>query len=318
MKLFSTIQLPLQIINNFKLKGANLTMENNELQQIDNQKEQYAKQLNESFDLLVPEGWDQAKIKQEFINKQLEKKFADTTSNNEINMRQGVATSNESELREIAEQTSGNEIATSNTDSVASKFGVTYETAANYEPHQYANIYPDSTQAEFESLVEDMRVHGQYEPAIIFEGKIADGRTRQKAQRELKRPMLAYEWLGTPEELLNYLHAKSQHRNLTSQQRAIVSLQFLEAEKELAKHRQGMRTDLQQIVTAIKGRASEITAKRHGTNRTYLGYAETIQNKAEELLEFVKKNEIPIGQAKLLAEKIDSPEQRLKAVEIYI
>ena len=94
-------------------------------------------------------------------------------------------------------------------------------------------------------------------------------------------------------------------------------MQFLKAEKELAEQRRGMRTDLQQIVTAVKGRASEITAKRNGTNRTYLGYAEKIQDKAEELLEFVKRNEIPITQAKLLAESIDNPEQRLNAIATY-
>ncbi len=85
----------------------------------------------------------------------------------------------------------------------------------------------------------------------------------------------------------------------------------------MAKQRQGMRTDLNKIVNTIKGRASDITAKKHGTNRTYLGYAEKINEKAEELLNYVKRNEIPITQAKLLAEKIESREDRLEAVEEY-
>lgn len=203
-------------------------------------------------------------------------------------------------------------------DSTASKFSAVFETRNNYETHPFAEIFPDATKEEYESLLEDIRVHGQYEPVILFEGRIADGRTRQIAQEELNYPMLVHEWLGTPEELLNYLYAKTQHRNLTSQQRAVISLQFLKTERQLAQQRKGMRTDLQQIVTAVKGRASEITAKRHGTNRTYLSYAEAIQENAEELLEFVKRNEIPIGQVKLLAEKIRDKDQRLEAAKTYL
>lgn len=242
--------------------------------------------------------------------------IGNTVIPDEIDMRQNAAIRYESTLQEAEKLSTVNEHVHP-IDVPVSKFGDEYKTFDFYDVHPYAEIFPDATQAEYESLLEDMRVHGQYDPVIIFEGKIADGRTRQKVQKELRRSIIAHEWLGSPEELLNYLHAKSQHRNLNSQQRAVVSLQFLKIEKELAKQRQGMRTDLQQIVTAVKGRASEITAKRHGTNRTYLGYAEKIQEKAEELLEFVKKNEIPISQAKLLAEKVDTPEQRIEAIEAY-
>lgn len=233
-----------------------------------------------------------------------------------MDILESITTSNESKLHKMTELTSGNGIAASH-NSTVSKFSAVFETKNNYKAHPFAEIFPDATNDEYERLLEDMRVHGQYEPVIIFEGRIADGRTRQMAQQELNYQLLVHEWLGTPEELLNYLYAKTQHRNLTSQQRAVISLQFLKAERQLAQQRKGMRTDLQQIVTAVKGRASEITAKRHGTNRTYLGYAEKIQEKAEELLEFVKKNEIPISQAKLLAEQIDTPEQRIEAIGLY-
>lgn len=241
--------------------------------------------------------------------------MGNSTIANEMDMRQSVATSHESGLQEITKPTSDNEIASSK--NLASKLSAVFETMDNFEAHSFAEIFPDATKEEYESLLEDVRVHGQYEPVIVFEGKIADGRTRQKAQQELQQPMEVHEWLGTSEELLNYLHAKSQHRNLNSQQRAVISLQFLKAEKELAEQRRGMRTDLEHIVAAVKGRATEITAKKHGTNRTYLSYAETIQTKAEELLDYVKRNEIPIGQAKLLAEKLDNKEQRLEAVKTY-
>ncbi len=49
-----------------------------------------------------------------------------------------------------------------------------------------------------------------------------------------------------------------------------------------------------------------------------MSYAEIIQENADELLEYVKRNEIPIGQAKLLAEQMPDKDQRLEAVKTYL
>jgi len=244
----------------------------------------------------------------------------------EVNMGKSSTTSSESELQETAEPTSGNGSATSN-NIHASKFDSVFETKDNYEPHPFAEIFPESTLAEIENLLESVKNHGQYEPIIIFEGKIADGRTRKKVQDMLKRPTLAQEWLGEPEELLNYLYAKSQHRNLTSQQRAVIALQFVEAERALAKQRQGMRMDLQHIVDALRenekaktknrGRALDCVAKKLKTNRTYIGQAEYVQQNAGELLDYVKRNEVSLSHAKILAQKIPSPEDRQTALQKY-
>ncbi|BBB92270.1 ParB N-terminal domain-containing protein [Methylomusa anaerophila] len=241
--------------------------------------------------------------------------MGNSTIANEMDMRQSVATSHESGLQEITESTTGNEFASSK--NLASKFSAVFETMDNFEAHSFAEIFPDATKEEYESLLEDVRVHGQYEPVIIFEDKIADGRTRQKAQQELKRSLLAQTWLGSSEELLNYLYAKSQHRNLNSQQRAVVALQFVQVERELAQKRKGMRTDLNRIVDAVRGRALDQVAKKGGTNRTYIAYAEKIDKEANELLDYVKRNEIPITQAKLLAEKLKISQDRLAAVSEY-
>jgi len=241
----------------------------------------------------------------------------ESISSNEMGIRQTVATSNEISLQKQIETTCDNEFDKSIIATIESRFSPTFMTTANYESHSFAEIFPDATESEFNSLLADMEVHEQFEPIIIFEGKIADGRTRKKVQDTLKRQTLAHEWIGEPQELLNYLYAKSQHRNLNSQQRAVISLQFVQAERDLAKGRQGMRTDLNKILNAVKGRALEKVAKKHGTNRTYLSHAEMIKDKAEELLNYVKRNEIPITQAKLLAEKIADREQRLEAMAEY-
>lgn len=240
----------------------------------------------------------------------------DATWLNNENLEQSIVTSDAIQAREMTQADKHNPNALTKV-----KFGEVFETNIDYENHPFAEIFPDVTSVEYENLLEDMRVHGQYEPVIIFEGKIADGRTRQRAQRELDKPVLAHTWLGEPEELLNYLYAKSQHRHLNSQQRAVIALQFVEAERELAKRRQGMRTDLNRIVNEIKakgkGRALDHVAKKTGTNRTYIAHAEYISNNAKELLDYVKRNELPIANARLLAQKLPKQEEREQAIKKY-
>lgn len=255
----------------------------------------------------------------------------EVVTSGEKDIRQSVVTSDEIPVQEANEQTSDNVIATCNILSIVSKFGSVFETYDRFEAHTFAEIFPDATQAEVDNLYEAMKEQGQYDPVIIFEGKIADGRTRKKVQDKLQRPTLAHEWLGEPEDLLNYLYAKSQHRHLTSQQRAVIALQFVESERKLAQQRRGMRTDLQHIVNAIKtnekqkvkdkvkdkGRALDHVAKKMGTNRTYIGQAEYVQTKAKELLDHVKRNEITLSNAKLLAQRLDKPEDRQIAIQQY-
>lgn len=234
---------------------------------------------------------------------------------NETNIRQAVVTGDEFSVPKLIGK---------NID-IKTNFGESFLSTANYGYHSFAEIFPDSTDVEFDNLLEDIKQHGQYDPIIIFEGKIADGRTRKKVQDKLQRPTLAHEWLGEPEDLLNYLYAKSQHRHLTSQQRAVIALQFVEVERELAKQRKGMRTDLQHIVNAIranekqkaKGRALDHVAKKMSTNRTYIGHAEYVQSHAKELLDYVKRNELSLVNGRLLAQKLVKEEDRKIAFQKY-
>lgn len=88
-----------------------------------------------------------------------------------------------------------------------------------------------------------------------------------------------------------------------------------------------MRTDLQHIVNAIKtnakqkekdkGRALDHVAKKMGTNRSYVGQAEYVQKKANELLDYVKRNELSLANARLLAQKLTNEEDRLTAFHKY-
>ena len=49
------------------------------------------------------------------------------------------------------------------------------------EFHPLANIFPLLGGEEFESLVEDIRRHGQHEPIVLYQNQILDGRNRYRA-----------------------------------------------------------------------------------------------------------------------------------------
>jgi hypothetical protein len=95
-----------------------------------------------------------------------------------------------------------------------------------YEFHELANEYPLIEGDEFDNLVEDIRKHGIFEPIVLFEGKILDGRDRYRAGKEAGHSFTARDFKDLllsidPEE---FVSSKNDHRrNLdTKQKRALI------------------------------------------------------------------------------------------------
>jgi hypothetical protein len=58
-----------------------------------------------------------------------------------------------------------------------------------YEFHPFADLFPmlDKDSVGFKALIEDIKANRQYEPVVLLEGKILDGRNRYNGCQHLGR-----------------------------------------------------------------------------------------------------------------------------------
>ena len=89
--------------------------------------------------------------------------------------------------------------------------------------HPAAEIFPVLEGADFESLVADIRDHGQREPVIMHDGLILDGRNRWRACQRLGIETKVEPWdrKGTPQEVVISMNLHRRH--LTISQRAMIA-----------------------------------------------------------------------------------------------
>lgn len=81
--------------------------------------------------------------------------------------------------------------------------------------------------AEFASLVEDIRAHGQVQPLVMYQGKILDGRNRARACEKIGIKPKTVDYRGT--DPLGYvLSLNLARRHLNESQRAMVAARVSE------------------------------------------------------------------------------------------
>ncbi len=108
--------------------------------------------------------------------------------------------------------------------------------------HEVSSYLPLLEGEDFDALVEDIKQFGQIESAILFEGKIIDGRNRYRACKQLSIELKTREW--KPSEItgltpLQFVISENiMRRHLTIAQRSEIGLLLLEEEEKLAKERQ--------------------------------------------------------------------------------
>jgi len=188
------------------------------------------------------------------------------------------------------------------------------------EFHEYANLFPDMSDDEFDEIVKDMNENGfrSDRPIILFGGKIADGKNRYKAANIVGIDAEYTNFDGTKEELFKHVIALNlKRRHLTPAQRASLAVELLPGFEKEAKEQQkaggkGKKTDK-------PIRATEKAAKATGSTKEAVSAAKKVKAKAPEKFDDMKKGKTTIAKAKRETEektaidKFNDTEKILKA-----
>ena len=181
-------------------------------------------------------------------------------------------------------------------------------------PHSYADLLPGMRLKQFEELRESIELDGLQNPIVLFQDMILDGRNRCAACRDLGRMVLAFEFIGTEQEALQYVLSSNQHRrDLTSSQRAAVAVDILPQisedvnQKRIEKIREarlsaaGNQT-MENSPESESAEDSPITARAlagdmMGVNDSYVGLAKRLKDASPELFERVRAGDLSLSAA---------------------
>ncbi|MGH2480624.1 MAG: ParB N-terminal domain-containing protein, partial [Ktedonobacteraceae bacterium] len=174
---------------------------------------------------------------------------------------------------------------------------------------------------EFTLLVADIQQRGLLEPLWTYQGKIIDGVHRYRACQQLGIEPVYREWDGAG-SLLSFVVSRNLHRrHLSSTQRALVALAIekhlaVEAKRHMALGGGNHPPGFQKVgnPNIIPLDATRQAAQAVGTNHQYVTDAKSILKKAPELQETMRRGDLSISDAKLLAKLPEG--QRAEAVRM--
>ena len=164
------------------------------------------------------------------------------------------------------------------------------------EFHPLADIFPLVEGTEFDELVDDIREHGLYEPIVVFEDKILDGRNRYRACLEA-RVEPTFTVYGGDDPIAYVISLNLRRRHLNESQRAVVAA-------KLATLKDGQRADLVEGLPI--GRASEML---NVGERSVARAREVQEHGAPELIHAVEQGSVSVSAAADVA-TLPAQEQR--------
>ena len=100
-------------------------------------------------------------------------------------------------------------------------------TQITLERHPLSACFGDMNDDEFQKFKDDIDVHGQYEPVLIFEGMVLDGWHRYKAVTQLGMPVQKFAFTGTFEDAQERVvssNDKRKHRTVSQRAQALVAV----------------------------------------------------------------------------------------------
>lgn len=165
-----------------------------------------------------------------------------------------------------------------------------------YEVHPVADIFPSMRAAEYEALRENIREHGQREPAWTWHGQIIDGRHRARVCDELGIDLQCREYDGDEATLVPFVVSLNLHRrHLDESQRAMVAAR-------LANLRDGQRADRAASIDAPAVTQTQAAELLNVSRPSVQRAREVIDKGAPELVQAVERGEVSVSAAATVAE----------------
>lgn len=156
------------------------------------------------------------------------------------------------------------------------------------EFHPLANIFPLIEGAEFDALVEDIRLNGQREPIVLLDGKILDGRNRYRACLLAGEDPASVTYYGKdPVSFVISLNLRRRH--LDESQRAVVAA-------KLANMKQGNYSKAANLPVSPVSQ-SDAADMLNVSERTVRSARAVIDEGAPELVEAVEHGRVSVSAA---------------------
>ena len=186
----------------------------------------------------------------------------------------------------------------------------------DYPIHPACKLFPEMSKDELQALAADIKERGLLNDIVLHEGKILDGRNRNKACKIAGVKPRYVQWQGDGSPLAWVISTNLVRRHLTAGQRALIALDVLPLMAAEAKERQrlskGRGKKVAENCAPLLGKASAAAAKAARTNTTYVEMAKVVQATAPELIEHIRSGEITVPDAKQIATLL--PDQRKTAL----
>jgi len=152
---------------------------------------------------------------------------------------------------------------------------------------EYENLVPKLPQTEYELLKKSIKENGLWMPILVnLDGEILDGHHRFQICLELEMPTkhAIREFENKLLEKKFVIECNLKRRQLNDFQIGELGMTLLQIEQELAKQRQGTRTDLTSASNEAKGKAVEKAAQQIGMSRgTFERVKKIIESAPEEV-----------------------------------
>jgi hypothetical protein len=186
--------------------------------------------------------------------------------------------------------------------------------------HKVAAIFPMLEGEAFEALKQDIKANGQHDPIWTYQGKIIDGRNRERACRELGIEPRIQEW-DARGDLVAFVISQNLHRrHLTEPQRAIVAARLKQRLAEAARKRLATSTGgasprpVAKLPEAEMGRARDQAAALVSVSpRSVQSACKVLDRGIPELARAVERGEVSISAAATVADLGVKEQSRLMA-----